>query len=161
MGDRTAVSLTIYKIGQRGGSRKLREDIASLLREYGLTREFSDSPEALAENLVGEPWSDYEMSLGAMSEVVNNLMGMPVWFRAQEDAYSPWIGELWMYTPKLGLFHSACSDEGMPLFTDDEVRRIVAMRLSSQDPDGVLMERRLGKPWFDELALIAAQEGSR
>jgi hypothetical protein len=162
MGDRTAASLIIYKIGQRGGSRKVRDEIASILREAGLRREFDDDPDPSPDNLVGAPWTDYEFSLGMMDPTISELLAVEprIWLRAQEDAYSPWIGEMWMYTPDLGMWRANCSDEGVPMFTDNEVREMVSMRLTDQDPDGRLMERRLGKPWFDEFALIRGRAPS-
>lgn len=163
MGDYTSLSLTIGKVGNKAAATACRE----VIREYDLRTEWSGDlwADTLGDNegiesldlRLGEPWVDDEARVGTAWNIANALQEHKVWFGVQEDPKYEWLGVLVMFTPSLGRYEQACGSGGTPLFTDSEVRDMLDLVWTKRlDTNGA--NRMLGKPWFDELAVLMKDE---
>jgi len=154
--DRTPVQLTVYDCPPSQAAAALR-----VIHEYGLRFEFLNEGQPADDQLgLGLTYMDPEVPCGSAQLIAHTLQesapraSWEVW----EDPAYEWLGDLYRFTPDLGLWTANCDTEGTPLFTPDDVHRLAALPNTTDEP---ARARALGQTHDDRLHTLAtANEGA-
>lgn len=132
MSDRTPLQLIIHDCANDEVA-----PILELIEEYGLHLEYITDvrDDQLALN---QTYMDPEVrcrSAKKLSRQLQDLTPAASWTLWEDPGYEQ-LGELYQFTPQLGLFTQNCDAAGSPLFTADEVTRIAAIPESTNPITG-------------------------
>lgn len=127
MGDRTALQLRIADcpVDQAGA-------ILEIIDAHDLSVDIDDRPTVLR---IGEIYRIDEILCNTSEEIANELqvVAPDASWECWEDPKCEWLGDLYRFTPELGLFTVECGGEGEPLFTPVEVRHFMAKAATGGD----------------------------
>ncbi|KJR10243.1 hypothetical protein UG54_01295 [Gordonia sihwensis] len=122
--------------------------ILEIIDAHDLSVDIDDRPNVLR---IGEIYRIDEIPCKTSEEIANELQEVApdASWECWEDPKYEWLGDLYRFTPELGLFTVECGGEGEPLFTAFEVRHFMAKATAV---GGVDLARSLGE--LHEQALI-------
>jgi hypothetical protein len=115
--------------------------VVRTLRNLGLHREYPSSEMA---GQLDERWLREEArddSAYQLAEALQEAAPGASWYLWQEPQAGE-LGDLYAFTPRLGLFHGACDGAGGVVIGREEARKILA--------GGRDIDRAMGGPWTDE-----------
>lgn len=107
----------------------------------------------LARLELGKPFAAHEISCGAAHEIATLLVAEApdATWTVSEDPHGPYLGDVYHYSPELGLWQAECSDGGGALFRTTEILEVA--------DDRSLLAARLGVPWQQAIATLAERQG--
>lgn len=116
--------------------------VLDLVKRFGLHVEYITDDQPVDGQLgLGVTYMDTEVVCGSAFTMARQLQqtapdaSWEVW----EDPAYEWLGDLYRFTPELGLFTAECNSQGDPVFTDEQV-----LRLFDEHPTRDRLESRLG-----------------
>ncbi|WP_347956138.1 DUF3145 family protein [Gordonia aichiensis] len=138
MGDRTPLQLQIVACPTAQAAAVLE-----IIDAYNLVLD-ADGDGDHGVLRLGEKYVDAEARCGSAEEVASRLheAAPDASWECWEDPKYEWLGNLYQFTPELGLFTAECDGEGQPRFTASEVRQFTNMAAAGQDVD---LARALGE----------------
>jgi Protein of unknown function (DUF3145) len=138
MSDRTNFQVYVYECPE-----DQREAAAAAITDI------YDPDEGSTDDLA-EGITVYEARVGTADEVAAKLREAApgASFYLWEDPCYEWLGDMYAYTPELGIFTAACDSYGEPVFKLSEV--VVVVR----EAKGMLpvIQRKMGAPWREDWA---------
>ncbi|MFG1857447.1 DUF3145 family protein [Actinomadura geliboluensis] len=151
MSDRTPVQLQILDCPLQQA-----QAVIDLIDHVGLHLEFVDDRQPANDQLgLGLSYMNNELVCGSAAEIAEALQQA-----APDASWELWenpdrtsLGDLYRFTPALGLWSAACSAEGNALFTSTQILGLV-------DNDGfsrTRLETKLGIPHAEALQYLATR----
>lgn len=143
MGDRTCFQLQIADCPADQASA-----ILEIIDAHGLSVGIDDAPNILR---LGERYACDETLCGTAEEVAAELQSVApdASWECWEDPKYEWLGDLYRFTPDLGVFTAACDGEGQPRFTPLNVRQFMKKAAAIDETE---LRRSLGETHKDALA---------
>lgn len=143
MGDRTPIEVRIYSCPpERVGT------VLAVFEEFRLEREFgpldaTHNPAGSGPALeLGRGYIRGEISVGSSEEIATALPTEAAWMVWEDPAYEH-LGQVHMNHPDLGVFVADCDAQGHPVWTSDELDRLV----QRTDGDRVRLGHLTGRTW--------------
>ena len=145
MGDRTPIEVIVYSCPPEKVN-----DVLEVFEEFGLIGDqppgFAIYPNRHANLELGRGYARSEISAGSCEEIAAALPAAAAWKVWEDPAYEH-LGEVRLNHPDLGAFVADCDALGRPVFTSDEIDRLV----DRTDGDRVQLGHLTGRTW--EMAL--------
>lgn len=162
MSDRTNLQAYVYDCPE--DQRTAAHDV--LAGDYGLGLDWdARKPGSGAgdELNMTEAYTDDQMRVGSAREVAEALREAApgASFVLWEDPAYEWLGDVFAYTPKLGMFSAPCDANAVPMFTGEQMRKLVSEATADVGASaGGIMLRKIreaidlatGAPWFADWA---------
>lgn len=151
-GRRTPIQVNIYSCPpERVG------DVLDVFEEVGLLGDqppgFAIYPNRHTSLELGRGYVRSEIAVGSSKEIAAALPATAAWKVWEDPAYEH-LGEVHVNHPDLGVFVADCDALGRPVFTSDEIDRMVART----DADRVQLGHLTGRTW--EMALEQLNEAN-
>lgn len=132
MSDRTPVQLTVSACPtEQVGA------VLDVIESYGLHLEYVEDGQPGDDQLgLALTYMDPEISCGSAQKIAQELQNhapdasWEIW----EDPKYEWLGDLYRYTPELGVFSAECDAEGTAVFTADEVHKLAILPNTVNEP---------------------------
>ena len=113
--------------------------------------------EAMGEPDEGEPgelemMTCYEISVGTGADLSAELVKVApgASFLMWEDPAYQWLGDLYAYTPELGMFTCACDADGTPVMNASQVTRVIEATGGNAEQITEAIYKAMGDPWLDD-----------
>ena len=158
MGDRTPIEVIVYSCPPERVNAVLE-----VFEEFGLGHEFvlpgdpAPGPANASRQRrleLSRGYIDSEVSVGSGGEIAAALPAEAAW-KVWEDAKYEHLGEAHLNHPDLGVFVADCDAQDRPVFTSEEVDRL----MERTDADRVQLGRLTGRTW--EIALEQLDEANK
>lgn len=140
MGDRTTFQVHIYACPE-----DQREEAFSALGRY-IGEPDDGDPDGFNMLIC------YDARVGTGSELADELVKVApgVSFVMWEDPACLWLGDLYAYTPGLGMFTCACDANGTPVMTAPEVTKIIKDTGGDAEQITAAVYKAMGDPWLED-----------
>lgn len=157
MGDRTPIEAIVYSCPPE------RVDaVLEVFEEFGLGNEFvlpGDREPGHSNQrslMLGRGYIHSDISVGSCAEVAAALPNEAAW-KVWEDPKYEHLGEVHLNHPDLGVFVADCDAQGHPVFTSEQIDRLI----ERTDADRVRLGHLTGRTWEIALEqLDAANKGT-
>lgn len=155
MGDRTPIEAVVYSCPPERVNTVLE-----VFEEFGLGEEIvlpgepprgDGHPRGLE---LGHGYIRSEISVGSSAEIAAALPSEAAW-KVWEDPKYQHLGEVHLDHPDLGVFVADCDAQGRPMFSSEEIDRLIVRT----DADRVQLGHLTGRTW--ELALEQLREANK
>jgi hypothetical protein len=148
MGDRTPIEVIVYSCPPERVNAVLQ-----VFEGFGLGDK-SGFPETPVSLELGRGYIHSDISVGSSAEIAAALPAEAAW-KVWEDPKYEHLGEVHLNHPDLGVFVADCDAQGRPVFTSEEVDRLV----ERTDADRVQLGHLTGRTW--EIALDQLDEANK
>lgn len=151
MGDRTAFSMTVHDCPDPAEGRA----IMTIIQNENLSLNWDSEEPDPARLVIGEPYTDHEMSVGTVQALgfeLKEAAPHATW-EIQEDPAYEHLGDVWWYAPDLGDFRAEGDAQGQPVFGGNFITTLLA-GADSLEGLRASIGHSIGVPWehrFDEL----------
>ena len=144
MGDRTPIEVRVYSCPP-----EKVDQVLEVFEEFGLGNEFilPGEPRNAFDNSdvsleLGRGYIRSEISVGTSQEIAAALPSEAAWKVWEDPAYDH-LGQVHLNHPDLGEFVADCDAQGNPMWTSDDVDRLV----ERTDGDRVQLGHLTGRTW--------------
>ena len=155
MGDRTPIEVIVYSCPPERVNAVLE-----VFEEFGLGDKSGfpatpvPGPSDQRSLELGRGYIHSEISVGSSAEIAAALPAEAAW-KVWEDPKYEHLGEVHLNHPDLGVFVADCDAQGRPVFTSEEVDRLI----ERTDADRVQVGHLTGRTW--EIALEQLDEANK
>lgn len=152
MSDRTHLTL---KISDCPASQA--QAVIDLIDQHGLHPECDQPGQPADDQLgLGLAYMDHEVTCGSAQEISTHLQRVApeASWEVHEDPAYEWFGDLYRFTPGLGVFTAECDAQGEPVFTPAQIR---PMAYLPDTPDEPALSVALGEAHREALADLDAE----
>lgn len=155
MGDRTPIEVIVYSCPPERVNAVLE-----VFEEFGLGDKSGfpatpvPDPSDQRSLELGRGYIHSDISVGASAEIAAALPAEAAW-KVWEDPRYEHLGEVHLNHPDLGVFVADCDAQGRPVFTSEEVDRLI----ERTDADRVQLGHLTGRTW--EIALEQLDEANK
>ena len=158
MGDRTPIEAIVYSCPP-----ELVNAVLEIFEEFGLGSESvlpgdpAPGPSGSADQrslALGRGYIHSDVSVGSSAEIAAALPAEAAW-KVWEDPKYEHLGEVHLNHPDLGVFVADCDAQGRPVFTSEEIDRLI----ERIDADRAQLGHLTGRTW--EIALEQLDEANK
>lgn len=155
MGDRTPIEVIVYSCPPERVNAVLE-----VFEEFGLGDKSGfpatpvPGPSDQRSLELGRGYIHSDISVGSSAEIAAALPAEAAW-KVWEDPKYEHLGEVHLNHPDLGVFVADCDAQGRPVFTSEEVDRLI----ERTDADRVQLGHLTGRTW--EIALEQLDEANK
>ena len=155
MGDRTPIEVIVYSCPPERVNAVLE-----VFEEFGLGDKSGfpatpvPGPSDQRRLELGRGYIHSDISVGSIAEIAAALPAEAAW-KVWEDPKYEHLGEVHLNHPDLGVFVADCDAQGRPVFTSEEVDRLI----ERTDADRVQLGHLTGRTW--EIALEQLDEANK
>ena len=155
MGDRTPIEVIVYSCPPERVNAVLE-----VFEEFGLGDKSGfpatpvPGPSDQRRLELGRGYIHSDISVGSSAEIAAALPAEAAW-KVWEDPKYEHLGEVHLNHPDLGVFVADCDAQGRPVFTSEEVDRLI----ERTDADRVQLGHLTGRTW--EIALEQLDEANK
>ncbi len=155
MGDRTPIEVIVYSCPPERVNAVLE-----VFEEFGLGDKSGfpatpvPGPSDQRSLELGRGYIHSDISVGSSAEIAAALPAEAAW-KVWEDPKYEHLGEVHLNHPDLGVFVADCDAQGRPVFTSEEVDRLI----ERTDADRVQVGHLTGRTW--EIALEQLDEANK
>lgn len=155
MGDRTPIEVIVYSCppGRVNAVLKVFEEFG-LGDQSGFPATPVPDPSDQRSLKLGRGYIHSDISVGSSAEIAAALPAEAAW-KVWEDPKYEHLGEVHLNHPDLGVFVADCDAQGRPVFTNEEVDRLI----ERTDADRVQLGHLTGRTW--EIALEQLDEANK
>lgn len=155
MGDRTPIEIIVYSCPPERVNAVL--DVFEEFRlgnKFGLPGDPVPGPSDQRSLELGRRYIHSDISVGSSAEIAAALPAEAAW-KVWEDPKYEHLGEVHLNHPDLGVFVADCDAQGRPMFTSEEIDRLI----ERTDADRVQLGHLTGRTW--EIALEQLDEANK